>query len=324
MWDVYKPKELAKLGPMVDLVEWLQAEREAGRTGQHPMILHPAQWGDSVLTAGLRGMAKDCGDVLKYDPEQDAARLVDYHPPRPYGGVPNTAWLRAALPQRLSGERVVYATYMFSQVAFENELEVFVHIRKHMVVRADLQSIADHFVDQMRQDFGTFLSAHVRRGDHQGFCKGITDCYPTTEGLIARLKEVQEREHLKGVFLAHNAAPSEFQAIHDAVPNVRAFMPTTEMRSRFPDGRMWMVVENLIAAQADYFIGNNWSTLSANIMEERSAIGKDPTTFCYWGADKRPLWYGREGEKDGIRCLCGESDPDVPYDWRQVKGIFGA
>jgi hypothetical protein len=189
---------------------------------------------------------------------------------------------------------------------------------------------------------GPFVTAHVRRGDHQGFCRMMLDvlskkdqrnrgpagCYPTIPEIAARLRAVMRATGSSLVYLAHNADASELAKLRregvrfETLDSLQAAQPLPgreEMHNSVQgDPRAEMVVDVLVATEGAVFVANAWSTLSANVLEERAARGMDPSSFVYWAPGNHPLWYGREGgEKRPETCLCGEKQNanELVYDW---------
>ena len=184
-------------------------------------------------------------------------------------------------------------------------------IRQSMVPQAGFVQEARRFLQQAKEraaaaegappaDEARVLGVHWRRGDFlakRGSTERVCDDDATGEPLdkcihvpvvrspgdLAGVIQERMRAHnCSLVFLATNADAGEVAQLQDGLPSVELVRYTDEPPAQLGGGRGALaVLDSLVCALADAFIGSRRSMFSENILEERALRGHGPRTGYY-------------------------------------------
>ncbi|XP_040563245.1 GDP-fucose protein O-fucosyltransferase 2 [Lepeophtheirus salmonis] len=118
---------------------------------------------------------------------------------------------------------------------------------------------------------GPYLSAHLRRKD---FLTSRNDKLPSLKGAAEQLRKKLLELNLKKVFIASDAPDEEFRVLESNLQEfeVYRYSPPTKVKRVIKDGGV-AIVDQIICAHAQYFIGSYESTFSFRIQEEREILG---------------------------------------------------
>lgn len=136
-----------------------------------------------------------------------------------------------------------------------------------------------------------YLAVHLRRRDFLATGRAL----PSLDDVVEQVREVLDAHGLHRVFLATDATPDEVRKLEQRLPIVRWTPPPG---TRWRDGEA-AIVDQILAADAAWFVGTDGSTFTTVIAEERELAGKPSATT--WNV----LCPGRTGA-DGTRSFACE------------------
>ncbi|THH18168.1 hypothetical protein EW146_g2770 [Bondarzewia mesenterica] len=113
-------------------------------------------------------------------------------------------------------------------------------------------------------------------------------CYPTIEQIVARVEAVCATEagkNLDRVYVLTNGPREWLKALKDALAKVKKWKSvrtSRELRLTWEQKFVAQAIDMMIAQRAQVFIGNGFSSLTANVNILRLAQGFEPDTMRFW------------------------------------------
>eukprot|EP00123_Amoebidium_parasiticum_P006971 comp17787_c0_seq1/m.17837 comp17787_c0_seq1/g.17837 ORF comp17787_c0_seq1/g.17837 comp17787_c0_seq1/m.17837 type:complete len:473 (-) comp17787_c0_seq1:93-1511(-) len=196
-------------------------------------------------------------------------------------------------------------------------------IRQHYVFTKELVDVARKFKADHGMEDGKYLAIHLRRGD---FLYARGDKLPNLEEVAVQLKPIMDQRGLTKLFVATDASQQEIEELekHMGVPvlNFKKSINTISPGSRkfhLTDGQIG-IVDQLLCAAADYFLGSLDSTFSNTIFEERDLLGFDfDTTYHYLCPRKVKKEELARGAKEDDEFACRKPTRWVPPDMSKFR-----
>eukprot|EP00908_Phaeocystis_cordata_P025688 Transcript_816.p2 GENE.Transcript_816~~Transcript_816.p2 ORF type:complete len:574 (-),score=244.22 Transcript_816:55-1776(-) len=153
-----------------------------------------------------------------------------------------------------------------------------------------------------------YLAVHIRRGADRlhDFCHTtwgtrcfgwnitLAMCYPTTEVVAARILAAQARWGVTKVFLATDSPRPELFEDVLAAHGVSFRRYGVHIAAALPE-EFSLPVDQVLCAEADYWLGNVPSTVSATIAQERDNAGHPRSTTDFFGFAEDELAEFAEG-----------------------------
>ncbi len=185
------------------------------------------------------------------------------------------------------------------------------------------------FAERMARDLGSFNAVHIRRGDFK-VTNGVTTLNRTPEHAIEALDEQFDRDDLL-VILTDEADDPFFGPVKSAFKNnlfidQHILSDYTQDFLDLPahDSMALAYLSQLIAAEAQGFIGSMTSTFTALIQRLRGSGGKDEQFQFLWNEHPNPedvLEPGRHAIGDAIRLKRGMMVPEREgrYSWNRYS-----
>lgn len=149
-----------------------------------------------------------------------------------------------------------------------------------------------------------YLAIHLRRRDFLATGREL----PSLDDVVAQVRTALAAHGLHRVFLATDATPDEVRTLEQHLPIVRWTPPPG---THWHDGEA-AIVDQILAADAAYFIGTEGSTFTTVIAEERELAGKPSATT--WNV----LCPGRDGGDGNRSYVCEQPRARHPTDQRGV------
>lgn len=144
---------------------------------------------------------------------------------------------------------------------------------------------------------GPYIGVHLRRKD---FLYARKEELPSLEGAVAEIKAKMEQFNVNKVFIGTDGVDGEREQLKKMLGKGVVFFynPTVDEEKVLKKGGV-AIIDQIICANARYFVGSKESTFTFRIQEEREIMGFDPaTTFdrlCPDGRNRRCI---REGHLD--------------------------
>jgi len=134
---------------------------------------------------------------------------------------------------------------------------------------------------------GPYIGVHLRRKD---FLYARKEELPSLEGAAKEIKNKMEEYGVDKVFIGTDGVEGERETMKKLLGADKVFFynPTAAEEKKFKKGGV-AIIDQIILANARYFVGSKESTFSFRIQEEREIMGFDPkTTYNRLCPDDRP------------------------------------
>lgn len=162
-----------------------------------------------------------------------------------------------------------------------------------------------------------YLAVHIRRGADRlhDFCHtawgqrcfgwnvSLRMCYPTTEVVARRILAAQAHYGVRRVFLATDSPKPELFEHVLASHGVDFSRYGQHYPAALPE-EFALPVDQLVCAQAPYFLGNVPSTVTATIVQERDNAGHPRDTTDFFGFEPDELAQFRDGWEPSRAFAC--------------------
>lgn len=125
---------------------------------------------------------------------------------------------------------------------------------------------------------GPYIGVHLRRKD---FLYARKEELPSLEGAVKEIKAKMKEYNVKKVFIGTDGVDGEREKLKKMLGKdvVYFYNPTVDEEKVLKKGGV-AIIDQIICANARYFVGTKESTFSFRIQEEREIMGFDPkTTF---------------------------------------------
>jgi hypothetical protein len=141
-----------------------------------------------------------------------------------------------------------------------------------------------------------YIAMHIRRGEwwhdqctreQKNHTSDYDHCNPSLQRIESIMQNMIEITDAKFVFVLTNDA-TELAPLKDKIPirlfgdMVKLFSGGNAIEKSTSDQTEQLIIDMLIAAHANYFVGNLWSTFSGFIHHQRSLLGHDDRTSLWW------------------------------------------
>lgn len=152
---------------------------------------------------------------------------------------------------------------------------------------------------------GPYIGVHLRRKD---FLYARKEELPSLEGAVKEIKSKMAEYKVDKVFIGTDGVDGERETLTKMLGKdvVFFFNPSAEEEKVLKKGGV-AIIDQIICANARYFVGSKESTFTFRIQEEREIMGFDPkTTYNRLCPDDRPR-------------TCKTRDPDEREDPKKYK-----
>lgn len=193
--------------------------------------------------------------------------------------LPDT-WLEADDPrvvQALLRPDLRESVYFHDKEQMVDRDALFWEMRRHIAFSAHLVELAHHFHDRYMNSEG-YLALHLRRGD---FLTAHAGLVPSLLEVVKIARAVLKEQGLQQVFVATDGTRGRGHGAHADVAYLRKRMPSgIKVFSYAPEKDVQLhmgevaLVEQLLCAEAAYFIGTQTSMFSDLVLQERAVHGK--------------------------------------------------
>ncbi len=199
----------------------------------------------------------------------------------------------STLPNELD---LLFIPLMYQEYDFMNNRNYFISMYNVLFksLKTNLVREAERFIANKEKGLGgeKYISIHIRRGDwwmdqciREQKLNSIERCYPSVSHIERVMKNLLAVTGAKFVFILTNDA-TELLPLKEVLP-IRMYgdmgrMFTGQTTEVFTDPTEQLIVDMLIAAKSQYFVGNLWSTFSLFIYHQRLLLKQELATTLWW------------------------------------------